>query len=171
MPQDYADRKGLTQEPVLQENINHVNSLHSLLRSFDFILKLVYYLRAGIHMWTESPLKLGPFFWHLVNAKEEVRKLAHSVTNIPIDVADPTGKGGNVNKGDTCRAYLTKHRNVLTSLVPDRYQLALNELICRMWVCIRVYPCSESVNVEEYRIFSLKTYKLILANFDNSTNQ
>lgn len=122
-------------------------------------------------MWSESRLKLGPSFRHLVNAKEEVRKLAHSATKIPIDVADPTGKGGNVNKGDTCRAYLTKHRNILVSLVPDRYQMALNELICRIWVCIRVYTCSESVNVEEYRIFSLETYKQILANFDNGTNQ
>ena len=162
------DRKGLTQEPLLQVNINHVSPLHCLLRSFDFILKLVYYLRSGIRLWTESQVKLGPSFRHLMNAKDEVRRLAHEATSIPIDSADPTGKGGNVNKGDTCRDYLTKYREVLVGFVPERYQNSLRELMCRIWVCVRVYTSSDGVNTNEYRAFSLETYKFLLTRFDNS---
>ena len=165
---DYADRKGLTHEPLLEIDLNQVSPLHSLLRSFDFLLKLVYYQRAGICIWTESQVKLGPSYRHLMNAKEEVRRIAQSATSIPIDAADPTGKSGNVNKGDTCRAYLTKHRNVLVNLVPDRFRVALDELIRRIWICVRVYTSCEPVKVEEYKAFSLDTYKLILTGFDNS---
>ena len=51
---DYSDRKGLTQEPIVDENLNMVSPLHSLMRTFSFVLTLLYHLWAEIFLWTES---------------------------------------------------------------------------------------------------------------------
>ena len=41
---DYSDRKGLTQEPLVDEDLSIVSPLHSLMRSYDFFQNLFYHL-------------------------------------------------------------------------------------------------------------------------------
>ena len=50
---DYADRKGLTQEPLVDENLNMVSPLHSLMRTFSFVLTQMYHLQSETFVWTE----------------------------------------------------------------------------------------------------------------------
>ena len=54
---DYSIRGGLTQEPVIQDDLKMISPLHSLLMCFGFILKLIYHLRSQTFYWTESEKK------------------------------------------------------------------------------------------------------------------
>ena len=96
---DYGDRKGVTQQPLVDEDLNAVSPLHSLMRSFDFCKNLLYHLCSETYQWTESSLQLGRASVFLTKAKEEVREEILSQTGLPLDAADPTGMGGNQNKG------------------------------------------------------------------------
>ena len=166
---DYADRKGVTQEPLADENMNSVSPLHSLMRSFDFVKSLLYHLRSETFQWTESTLQLGrsaPFF---TKAKDEVRERVLEETGLPLDAADPTGMGGNSNKGDLCKRLLTDHREVLVSLVPERFKDDFRELLCRIWVVVKLYTSNEKINSAQLKEFCVETYSLILNKFNNTS--
>ena len=70
---DYETRKGLTQEPVVDENLNMVSPLHSLMRTFSFTLTLIYHLNAEIYIWSESSIRLGNSYRFLVQAQDKVK--------------------------------------------------------------------------------------------------
>ena len=74
---DYDTRKGLTQEPIVKEDIAILSPLHALLRSFDFCCKIMQFLKARIFKWTESKIELGRSYAFLVNAKADI----HSILN------------------------------------------------------------------------------------------
>ena len=80
---DYSNRKGLTQEPVVDENLNMVSPLHSLMRSFSFALNLLYHLRAEIFVWTESSIWLGNSYRFLVQAQDDPRHLWKKKLELP----------------------------------------------------------------------------------------
>ena len=167
----YLDRKGLTQEPMVEEtSIFSVSPLHCLMRSFDFVKLLIYHLRSETFMWTESPIKLGQGYSDYQTAKKDI-KAALSVPeiNIPLDACDPTGMGGNANKGDLCKRLMTDYRELMVSFVPERFQNDLRELMCRLWVVIKVYTSKEQVNVSEYKQFCLDLYYLVLNSFNNAS--
>ena len=92
---DYADKKGLTQRPIVNENLNKVSPLHSMMRVFEFCITLLYHLRSGTFQWTESSLKLGESYQVFSDAKDQVKRYGKSKTGINMDAADSTGKGGN----------------------------------------------------------------------------
>ena len=154
---DYSDRKGVTQEPLVSEDLNAVSPLHSLMRGFDFCKVLGYHLRSETFMWTESALQLGHASRFLTKAKDEVREIILEKTGIPLDAADPTGMGGNSNKGDLCKRLLTEHRELMVTLVPERFQEDYRSLLCRMWIVLKVYTCTAKVDTAQFREFCLET--------------
>ena len=164
---DYANRKGLTQEPLVNEDLSTVSPLHSLMRSYDFCQNLLYHLRSETFKWTDSALLLGNSYQSLIDAKKEVKKLVKRDTDISMDAADPTGKGGNTNKGDICQRLMTDHRHVLVKLVPERFQADFRELLCRIWIVVKVYTSMDKVNTRIFKEFCLETYNLILSKFNN----
>ena len=87
--------------------------------------------------------------------------------NIPLDACDTTGMGGNANKGDLCKRLMTDYRELMVSFVPERFQNDLRELICRLWVVIKVNTGREEANVSEYKQFCIDLYYLVLNSFDN----
>ena len=56
---DEADRKGVTQEPLVDENLNDVSPVHSLMNTFKWLQQLAYFLNAESYIWTESTIQLG----------------------------------------------------------------------------------------------------------------
>ena len=81
--------------------------------------------------------------------------------------ADSTGKGGNTDKGDVCKRLMTSERHHFCELVPQTFRVKFEELVTRLWVCIRVYTGKDEVLVQKYKDFCLDTYMLILTNFNN----
>ena len=97
---DYSERKGVTQQPLVDEDLNTVSPLHSsLICSFDFCKNHLYHLRSETYQLTVSTLQLGCSSAFLTRAKDEVCKEVLLRTGLPLDAADPTGMGGNQNKG------------------------------------------------------------------------
>ena len=165
----YQDRKGLTQEPIVEEtSIFSVSPLHSLMRCFDFVKLLIYHLRSETFIWSESALKLGESYGEYQKAKKDIKAaLAVPEINIPLDACDPTGMGGNANKGDLCKRLMTDYRDLMVSFVPERFQDDLREVMCRLWVVIKVYTSKDEVNVRIYKQFCLDLYNLVLNSFEN----
>eukprot|EP00112_Aurelia_sp_Birch-Aquarium-sp1_P022767 Seg653.3 transcript_id=Seg653.3/GoldUCD/mRNA.D3Y31 product="hypothetical protein" protein_id=Seg653.3/GoldUCD/D3Y31 len=100
---DYGIRKGLTQEPIVKENIAIISPLHALLRTFDFCCKITQFLKAGIFKWTESRIELGRSYAFLVNAKADIYSRVKSATGIVVGAADSSGHGGTTTNGNVCR--------------------------------------------------------------------
>ena len=74
-PHDQAVRMGVTREPLVAlEDIAMLSPLHCLLRIFDFILKIVYHLNAGIFNWADEKNVLGDSYELLRNSKEKNQK-------------------------------------------------------------------------------------------------
>jgi hypothetical protein len=169
----YQDRKGVTQEPLVEEDdILSVSPLHCLMRVFDWVKTLIYHLRSETYMWTESQLNLGRSYRFYVAAKDEIKSaLAVPEINIPLDACDPTGMGGNANKGDLCKRLMTTYHELMVSFVPERFQDDLRKLICQLWVVIKVYTSKDLVNVDEFKQFCLKLYYHILNSFNNKESR
>ena len=167
---DFSTRMGLTQEPIVDEDLNSVSPLHSLMRTFSFVLLLLYHLRSCIFMWTESSLQMGRSYRFFAQAKTEAKEHVKTCTGmgITMDAADLTGKGGNTNKGDVCQRLMTQHKDVLVECVPEVFHESFKELIDRLWVCIKVYTGTSKVNIEEYKKFCIETYEFLLDNFSNT---
>ena len=75
--------------------------------------------------------------------------------------------GGNANQGDLCKRLMTDYRELMVSFVPARFQDDLREVMCRLWVVIKVYTSKEEVNVRIYKQFCLDLYYLVLNSYDN----
>ena len=53
------------------------------------------------------------------------------------------------------------------SLVPQRFQEDFRELLCRIWVAVKVYTSTSKVNSTQFRNFCLDTYALVFNKFNN----
>ena len=157
----------MTQQPQVEEDLNTVSPLHCLMRTFEFLIHLMYHLKSGVLKWTESSLQMGRAYQHYDVAKQQAKAYVKSQTGITMDAADPTGKGGSTNKGDVCKRLMDDHREVLVNCVDVRYQDDFRELIARCWIVVKVYNSTQKVNVPEFKSFCLDTYNLILDCFDN----
>ena len=92
-PCDYSTRLGVTREPIVDlESIASVSPLHSLLRLFDFILKIIYHLNAELFIWSDEKKVLGNKYLDLQKSKVTLRTCIKEGTNISVDMPDSTGK-------------------------------------------------------------------------------
>ena len=168
---DYQVRKGVTNEPLVKEDISFVSPLHALLRTFDFCMKLINFLRAGIFKWSESKIALGQSYESLIKARSEVQKQIKMATGILVDAPDATGHGGSSTTGNVCRSLLENHRDVLCSLVPASFQAPMHEVLLRIWVILKIYSSNYEVCVDEFSAFCIDTYVMIISEFKNPTGK
>ena len=99
------------------------------MRTFKFLIHLMYHLKSGVLKWTESSLQMGRAYQHYDVAKQQIKAYEKSQTGITMDAVDQTGKGGSTNKGDVCKRLVDDHREVLVNCVDVRYQNNFRELI------------------------------------------
>ena len=71
---DYSKRLGLTQCPITGVSIKTFPILHALLRGFDFCLKILHKLNAGVTLWKDGKILAG----HVNEAKKESGKLSRT---------------------------------------------------------------------------------------------
>ena len=163
------ERQGLTTAPLLEDDtVFSVSPLHCIMRTFDFVKLLLYHLKSETFHWSSSSLQLGKRpFQRFEKAQDKVRKTVKAKTGLPLDQADPTGQGGNANKGDLCKKLLVDHRELMVSLVPHRFQADLRELMCRLWVILFVYNSKRKVKTDVFKDFCITTYKSIFNGFNN----
>ena len=51
---DYATRAGITQKPIATHQVNSLQVLHTLLRTFDHFMQVVVHVKAAVFSWSES---------------------------------------------------------------------------------------------------------------------
>ena len=91
---DQKVRMGVTQEPLIDfDQISMLSPLHSFMRFFDMILKIIYHLNAGIFKWSDDKNVLGSSFQLLKTSKDNVKAIIKEKTDLSVDVPDSTGKG------------------------------------------------------------------------------
>lgn len=129
---------------------------------------LIYHLRSDTYIWSESQIKLGRAFGHYQAAKDQIQhRLGEPDINIPLDASDPTGMGGNANKGDLCKRLFVDHRELMVSFVPERFQNDLRYLMSHLWIILKIYTGKQKVKVLEYKQVCLDVYNLLLNSFNN----
>ena len=162
-------RQGVTQEPLVPwEDLATISPLHSLLRFFDFILKIVYHLNAAVFKWSNEERTLGHQFQFLKRAKETVRAELKTKTHLAIDIPDSTGKGGTSTTGNVIHALLGSEANleVLIQQVPEKYRDDLHDVCSRVYAICKLYNSSHVIDVEKFKDFCIQTKKNILTQFN-----
>ena len=141
-PHDQSIRMGVTQEPLIAfEQISMLSPLHGGMRFFETVLRLIYYLHAGVFKWSEDKNVLGSKFQILKKSKETVRAVIKEKTHLAVDVPDSTGKGGTSTTGNIVHSLLSKESNiqVLVSLVPTNFQEKMHDCISRVYTITKLY--------------------------------
>ena len=99
---DYGERLGLTQCPITGVSIKTFPILHALLRGFDFCLKVLYKLNAGVTSWKDGKILAG----RVNEAKKRVREIIKSKTGIAVDQPDRVWSGGTTTTRNTAPKFL-----------------------------------------------------------------
>ena len=162
---DYDIRDGLTTKPIPTNETKSVQVLHALLRSFDFIMKVIVHVLAEVYDWTESIGSVNNRF--LVRAKGQLQQDVFSFTGQRWDFPDATGKGGTTTTGKTACELLHKkqNRDFIISKLPPQYQDTLRKVMLMFSVVIRVMSSKDEVNVPAYKQYCTKLYLILINNF------
>ena len=92
---------GVTREPLIElEDIAVLSPLHSTLRFFDFLIKIIYQLNANLFIWLNDKRVLGDRYEALKYSKDTIRNYVKEHTNVAVDVPDATGRGGTSTTGN-----------------------------------------------------------------------
>ena len=159
------DRFGLTQEPLLTStNVNYLPVLHSLLRVFDWCLKVVYHLRAKLSSWNENNSDKGA----IEIAKKEVKDYMRNKTGIVVDEPDSTGAGGNTNTGNNVRNILWNktNRDALADCVPENKKNLVQSTFRNLAIILRLVSSNCKIDLEKFDILCKNTAQNILIAFN-----
>ena len=164
-PGDYAERRGLTQNPITTCDIKVFPILHATLRTMDWILKIIYHLAAGVRTWKENMQNEAK----IRRAKENVRATIYEQTGIRVDEPDPVGKGGTSTTGPVSKRLLhdIPIRQALIECVPEKGDSRANiEIIVKnISVILRLVSSSELVNSDKLDVLCKDTSRLFLQQF------
>ena len=102
---------GVTKEPMIEfEDIAMLSPLHSTLRFFDFLLKIIYHLHAKLFIWSDDKRVLSDRYEALKYSKDTVRNYIKEHTNVAVDVPDATGRGGTSTTGNVVHTLLKEEK-------------------------------------------------------------
>ena len=135
-PKDFQSRLGVTQEPLIDADLQMISPLHTMLRTWDFIIKIIFFIRAEMYTFSTEANILKGKCDDYKKAKKDLIDIVKKEMNIIIQVPDSTGKGGTSTNGNTVPIILgnDKNRQLLSSLVPDKYREIMNDIILRLWL-------------------------------------
>ena len=94
---DYSTRFGQKRAPIVEKDIESFQGLHMLLKSTDFLLKLLYHEIAGVNHWSESVCIWDVQF--IKNAKLKVQAHMKEKTGLKVAFSDSTGNSGAQETG------------------------------------------------------------------------
>ena len=154
---------------MTDENLQMLSPLHTMLRSWDFIVKLICLLSAEVNIFSTEPNVLKDKFNSYKRAKKELIDKVKEKVHIIIEVPDVAGKGGTATNGNTICKLLSKdeNRQLLASLVPPPYRDTMEDILLRMWLIMKIYNSNEEV-AEYFAEFCKETCLLILTSFNNN---
>ena len=163
---DYGVRAGVMREPVIAHEIESTQSLHLLMRSFDFIIKLIIHEIAEIRHWSEEVSMQDAQF--VKQAKRNLQDHLKLHTGIKLDFPDATGKGGTTTTGNVARRILwePKLRELTLSLIPERRRDLVRAVVVRLAIVLRVVESKRKIQqIDALETYCKDTYRLLLTSF------
>ena len=163
---DYGARAGVMRNPVISKDIESTQSLHLLLRSCDFAVKLIIHEIAGIQHWSESVSMRNAEF--VKQAKRNLQDHLKLHTGIKLDFPDATGKGGTTTTGNVARRLLWEPliRDLALNLIPERRRDLVSAVVVRLAIVLRVIGSKRKVQqIDALEIYCKDTYRLLLTSF------
>ena len=166
-PKDFQSRLGVTQEPLIDFDLQMISPLHTMLRTWDFIFKLLCFLKAETYIFSPEENVLKDKYDDYKKSKKYIINKIQNDTHITIEVPDPTGKGGTTTNGNTVSNILGNYQNrkVLSNFVPEHYRDAMVHVILRLWIIMKIYNSNDEVN-DYFDEFCRDTCMLILTSFN-----
>ena len=166
-PNDFQSRLGVTQEPLIDADLQMISPLHTMLRTWDFIIKIICFIRAEMYTFSTEANILKDKYDDYKKAKKSLIDIDKKEIDIIMEVPDSTGKGGTSTNGNTVPIILgnDKNRQLLSSLVPDNYREINNDIILRLWLIMSIYNSNDEVN-EYFNDFCNETCILLLTSFN-----
>ena len=157
---DKKVRKGVTEEPLVSEDLNFVSPLHVYLRVWDFLFKLIVRLKVPFYSWEDSKFsRMKPM---IDQTRKDCIQLIRDNAGEKVEVADPTGFGGTSTTGPVIKRLLRQKVEVLVSLVPETHQGNLKELVVMLDVLMSAYSSSRSLSMGSYKELVGRTYDILL---------
>ena len=168
---DYDIRAGQTARAIPTNETQSVQVLHALLRSFDFVMKVIVHILAGVYDWSESKSSHNNRF--LVAAKGQLQQEIFSFTTQKWDFPDATGKGGTTTTGNTARVllYRNENRDFIVSKLPERHRETLKNVMMMFSVICRVMSSKGEVNIQEYKDYCMKLNLILVNDFPRVVHQ
>ena len=163
---DYSVRCGVMRNPVIETDIESTQTLHLLLRSCDFVVKLISLEIAEILHWSEQVRMRDTQF--VVAAKKELQEHLKLKTGLKLDFPDATGKGGTTTTGNVARRILWEKevRELALELIPVRRREMVRAVVVRIGIILRFVGSKNKIEkVESLESFCKETYRLILTSF------
>ena len=163
---DYGSRIGVTNEPIIPEDVISVSPLHSILRGFDALLKIITHLHVGHYDWNEGA--------HISPTIKEARKILGYIISRDMSIKiDVPCQGGTSTNGVVLKNILGKEvgRNILTNFVPEKHRAEMSDIILRIWVIMRVFNSNNNVNINNLLFFCNETTVKLIENLNNSDNK
>ena len=118
---DYSVRCGVMRNPVIKRDIESTQTLHLLLRSSNFVVKLITHEIAGILHWSEQVQLRDTQF--VVAAKEELQEHLKLKMGLKLDFPDAIGKGGTMEIKDITTVHAKDENNFQYRSGQFRFQL------------------------------------------------
>ena len=91
-PKDSQTRLGVTQEPMTDANLQLLSPLHTLLRTWDPLIKLICLLSAGVFIFSSKPNILKENYNNYLKAKKDLKDLVKEKMHIIVEVPDVAEK-------------------------------------------------------------------------------
>ena len=160
------ERLGVTQEPLIAEEILILSPLHVMLRLFDFLVRLIILLNAGIFTFSDNKNVLNRLYPFFLLSKQKLIDEVKEAFTMTIEVPDSTGKGGTSTTGNSVHTILgsCKGRRLLAGLVPDHMRDDMYEFLCRIYVLAKIYNSVEYIT-PYYNEFCKDTTEILLTKF------
>ncbi|CAL4091746.1 unnamed protein product, partial [Meganyctiphanes norvegica] len=164
---DYGERYGITQRPISIKDLRYISVLHSWLRGFGWIIKVLTHLIAGVtRKWSYLSKPEGDM---VKSAKRKLQVYIHKKTYIRFDMpSGGTSSTGTSTTGPVVKKlFSSKCRFLLVDLIKERK--ARNnalKLITNFSNILRIISTTKKIAVDkleetckDLRFFFNKTYK------------
>ena len=156
---DYAIRKGLTNQPLTDSDQHHVCVTHSYINVMSWFLKVLYRSNISYESWVEKSTVLGE---PIRRAKVRVQDKLRLVGLIVDQVSGANSKTGTTNDGNTARDFFSEtHADEIVDCVEGKYKEVIQRLHKNISVILRLMSSTEQIDCEKYSTFCKETSLII----------
>ena len=163
IPNDFANRQGLTSKPLTTSSQRSITITHSYINGTAFFIKFLVRVHIDYARWEEksdprgAPLRAG---------KARVLAAIEDQTGLVVEQVASTGHCGTSTDGNTGRRFFSSElRPVLEELISENYRDNALLLHLQLSSILRIVSCTAKVDIDKYEELTKKTGLNLAVNF------